>query len=192
MQPSHGIIPVAMPSTPPRFVAVLLLAAIALTSCGIAETKLQPDPTVEYLPCSGMDLDAADRVDPLTILTGLAPDVAETQWGGLWTVGEERHIGLTDVGAIDWQLACPGVSDSGLVVHEVPFPLRDLETWSGTVEGRVTAMGDAESMSQQIVVQNGQYVIEIRADRVEDASSLTEAIPLAAWVYGGQVASGSG
>jgi hypothetical protein len=168
------------------------LLALALVGCGIAETKLPPDPTVEYLPCSGMDLKAADRVDPLTVLARLAPDVGETLWGGTWTIGEEWHIGLTDVGAIDWQLVCPEISDPGLVVHEAPFPLGDLETWSGTIEGRITASGDPGSMSRQIAVQGGQYVIEIRADNVEDASSLTEGIPLDAWVYGGQVASGSG
>jgi len=179
-----------MPATPLR-IAILLVGGVGLVACGIAETKLPPDPTVEYLPCSGVTLQPSGRVDPLIALD-LSPELEKTLWGGVWTVGEEWHIGITDVGAVDWQAACPEVGDSGLVVHEVPFPLGDLETWSETVDGQIAALGDPGSASQQMVVQSGQYLIEIRAGSVEVASALTESIPLEAWVYGGQVPSGSG
>jgi hypothetical protein len=46
-------------------------------------------------------------------------------------------------------------------------------------------------MSHETLVVGGQYVIEVRADSVEQAGDLTEGIPLDAWTYGGPVSSGS-
>jgi hypothetical protein len=166
-----------------------LLVALVTAGCGIAETKLPPEPTVEYLPCTGMEL-AGPRSDPLPILGELVTDVDEV-WGGQWTVGEELHLGLTDVGTADWQLACPAIGDPELVVHEVPHPLGDLETWSRAVVGRIPP-GDAGTVSQEIIVFNGQYVIEIRAETAEDALALTESVPPDAWAYGGRVSSANG
>ncbi|MGH8915202.1 MAG: hypothetical protein ACRDZM_11895, partial [Acidimicrobiia bacterium] len=90
---------------------IFLWAVAAVVACGIAETKLPPEPTVEYLPCSGTEMGEAERVDPLTVLREVAPDLESELWGGSWTVGDESHIGLTDVGMIDWQIACPGIGD---------------------------------------------------------------------------------
>lgn len=180
-----------MRATRSRLPAVLLLGGLTLFACGIAETKLPPDPTVEYLPCFGMDLDPAQRVDPLAVLVGLTPDLEESFWGGTWKVGDESHIGLTDVGAVDWQTACPQLDDPGLVVHEVPFALGALETWSREVEETIDTTGDPGSMFQEIIVISGQYVIEIRAESVEEAAVLAEGIPIEAWAYGGPVSLGS-
>jgi hypothetical protein len=174
----------------PRLLAFLLLGA-TLSGCGIAETKLPPEPTVEYLPCSGMDLDASQRVDPLSVLVGLSPDLEQRLWGGLWTEGDELHVGITDVGEIDWQVACPEIDDPGLVVHEVPFVLGDLQRWSQEVDESIETLSDPDSMSHEMLVVGGQYVIEVRADSVEQAGDLTEGIPLDAWTYGGPVSSGS-
>ena len=162
------------------------LAFVALAACGIAETKLPPEPTVEYLPCSAIDMSGGGSADPFTVLLTQVPDL-ESLWGGTWRAGDEPHIGLTDVGVIDWQAACPQIGDADLVVHEVPFPLADLMIWSELVANRV-ADGAASS---ELVVNAGQYVIEIRASTVEDAALLAGDVPLDAWAYGGPASSGS-
>ncbi|MGH8916592.1 MAG: hypothetical protein ACRDZM_19015, partial [Acidimicrobiia bacterium] len=112
-------------------------------------------------------------------------------WGGSWTVGDESHIGLTDVGMIDWQIACPGIGDPDLVVHEVPFTLIDLEAWGSTIADRIAASADPGSFSERLTVDAGQHAIEIRAVTVEDAAGVAEGVPLDAWTYGGPVSSGS-
>jgi len=164
---------------------------LALAACGIAETKLPPEPTVEYLPCTNMIPDAEDGEEPLAVLVGIEPGTEQTNWGGAWMEGDVAHIGLTDVGVIDWEVACPRIGDPALVVHEVPFTLGDLETWSGVVEDWMGATIDSGGISQELVVDAGQWVIEIRADTVEIAASVAEGIPLEAWTYGGPD-SGSG
>ena len=164
---------------------------IALAACGIAETKLPPEPTVEYLPCTNMILDAEGGEEPLAVLVGIEPDIEQTNWGGAWMEGEVAHIGLTDVGVIDWEVACPRIGDPALVVHEVPFTLEDLEMWAGVVRDRIGATIDTGGISQEMVVDAGQWVIEIRADTVEIAASVAEDVPLEAWTYRGPV-SGNG
>jgi hypothetical protein len=182
---------VGMPSPPSRIVVLLILAGTALGACGIAETKLPPDPTVEYLPCTGMDLDVTTGHDPATLIRDSLHEMNEDYWGGSWTVGSEWHVGLTDVGVVDWQAVCPRMNDPSLVIHEVPFVLDDLELWAARVEEKV-AGPSGEGGSANLVVLAGQYVVEVRAESVEEASALTEGIPLDAWVYGGPVSSGSG
>jgi len=164
---------------------------IALAACGIAETKLPPEPTVEYLPCTNMPLDAEGGEVPLAVLVGIVPDIEQTHWGGDWMEGDVAHIGLTDVGVIDWEVACPRIGDAALVVHEVTFTLGDLEMWAGVVEDRIGATTDSGGISQETVVDAGQWVIEIRADTVEIAASVAEDVPLEAWTYRGPV-SGNG
>jgi len=168
----------------PGSIAGLTWAVVALAGCGIAETKLPPEPTVKYLPCSGLDLSGAGQDGPLRVLHSLVPEL-ESSWGGSWTVGDELHIGLTEVGAVDWEAACARIGESELVVHEVPFPLADLEMWSDLIDGRIAAGDLAEAGSQELVVIAGQYVIEIRAETVEDAALVTGDVPLDAWAYGG-------
>jgi hypothetical protein len=172
----------------PGSVAGLTWMVVALAGCGIAETKLPPEPTVEYLPCSGMNLSRADRDDPLTVLQSQVPDL-ESSWGGSWTVGEELHIALTDVGAVDWEAACARIGESELVVHEVPFPLTDLETWADDIDDRIAAGDLTGTGSQELVIIAGQYVIEIRAGTVEDAALIAGDVPLDAWAYGGSPSS---
>jgi len=169
----------------------LACAVVALAACGIAETKLPPEPTVEYLPCSAIDLSGAEPAEPFTVLLDLIPEL-ESSWGGAWQAGDDPHIGLTDVGAIDWQAACPQIGDPALVVHEVPFPLADLMIWSELVADRVNDGESPGAASSELVVNAGQYVIEIRADTVEDAALLAGDVPLDAWAYGGPASSESG
>lgn len=168
-----------------------IMLLLALAACGIAETKLPPEPTVEYIPCTGMGLDSGGGEEPLTVLVGIEPDIDQTHWGGAWMEGEVFHIGLTDVGVIDWEVACPRIGDPSLVVHEVPFTLGDLEMWSGIVGDRIGATIESGGISREMVVDAGQWVIVIRADTVEIAASVAEDVPLDAWAYGGPV-SGSG
>ncbi len=175
-----------------RIPVVLITASLTIAACAIAETKLPPDPTVEYLPCLGMDLDPAQRVDPLPVLLQENAELEDDLWGGFWEVGAEWHIGLTDVGAVDWQMVCPRVQDPEIVVHEVPFPLAGLEAWSRQIDEAITASDDPGSVSQGLVVISGQYAIEIRAPSVESASGVAEGVPLEAWAYGGPVSLGSG
>jgi hypothetical protein len=164
---------------------------VALAACGIAETKLPPEPTVEYQPCSAIELSGSVPAEPFTVLLTLMPDL-ETLWGGSWQIGDEAHIGLTDVGAIDWQTACPEIGDSDLVVHEVPFPLADLLAWADLVAGRIANGANPGAASHELVVNAGQYVVEIRAETVEDAALLAGDVPLDAWAYGGPPSSGNG
>jgi hypothetical protein len=168
----------------PGSIAGLTWVVVALAGCGIAETKLPPEPTVEYLPCSGMDLSDAGQDEPFTVLRSLVPDL-ESSWGGSWTAGEELHIAVTDVGTVDWQAGCARIGESELVVHEVPFPLTDLETWAEGIADRIAAGDLTGAGSQELVVIAGQYVIEIRARTVEDAALVAGDVPLDAWVYGG-------
>ncbi|MGH8952896.1 MAG: hypothetical protein ACRDX9_15950 [Acidimicrobiia bacterium] len=168
-----------------------IVLLLALTACGIAETKLPPEPTVEYLPCTTMTLEAEGGEEPFTVLIGIDPDIEQNHWGGGWMEGEVAHIGLTDVGVIDWEVACPRIGDQDLVVHEVPFTFGDLEMWAGIVRDRIGATIDSGGISQELVVDAGQWVIEIRADTVEIAASVAEDVPLDAWTYRGPV-SGSG
>lgn len=160
-----------------------LALLVTVTGCLFTETKLPPEPTVEYLPCSGMALDSSARIDAFTVLDAMTAGIDEI-WGGAWTEGAEWHVGLTDVGVIDWELACPRISDADLVVHEIPYPLGQLEAWAEGVESRIVAAAEP-GVSQEIVVSAGQYVIEIRADTVEEAFDLAPDIPLEAWQYGG-------
>jgi hypothetical protein len=171
--------------------AGLAWAIVTLAACGIAETKLPPEPTVEYLPCTGMDLGEAESGEPFTVLLTLVPDL-ESLWGGSWTIGEGLHIGLTDVGAIDWQVACPEIGDSDLVVHEVPFLLTDLTMWADAIADRIAMRDDPAAAAQELVINAGQYVVEIRAGTVEDAALLAGDVPLDVWAYGGPLSSGSG
>jgi hypothetical protein len=164
---------------------------VLLVACGIAETKLPPEPTVEYLPCSAMDRSGGDPAEPYMVLASLVPDL-ESLWGGAWQVGDEPHIGLTDVGVIDWQAACPEMGDPDVVVHEVPFPLADLTTWSELIAERIADGESPAAASRELVVNAGQYVIEIRAGTVEEAALLAGDVPLDAWAYGGPASSGSG
>lgn len=166
------------------------LVALMVAACGIAETKLPPEPTVEYLPCTGLGLEGIARADSPDDLLGVAPEL-ESLWGGSWLIGDSTHIGLTDVGAVDWEEACSRIGDADLVVHEVPFLLSDLAGWAETVADRIARSGDPGSASRELVVDAGQYVIEIRAETVEDAALLAEGVPLEAWTYGGPPPSGS-
>ena len=170
--------------------APAVLIALIVAACGIAETKLPPEPTVEYLPCSGMGLEETEGLEPPDDLRRVAPEL-ESTWGGSWLIGERTHIGLTDVGAVDWEAACARIGDAELVVHEVPFLLSDLVGWADTVADRIAGSGDPESVSRELVVDAGQYVIEIRAETVEEAALLAEGVPLEAWSYGGPPSSGS-
>ena len=164
--------------------------ALVVAACGIAETKLPPEPTVEYLPCTGLGLEGEDRAQPPDDLRRLAPEM-EPLWGGSWLIGEQTHIGLTEVGAVDWETACSRIGDTDLVVHEVPFLLSDLVGWADSVADRIAASREPESASRELVVDAGQYVIEIRAETVEEAAVLAEGAPLEAWSYGGPPSSGS-
>ena len=170
--------------------ATAALIALIVAACGIAETKLPPQPTVEYLPCSGLGLEGSDRADPPEDLRSIAPEL-DSIWGGSWLIGERTHIGLTDVGAVDWQAVCSQIGDTDLVVHEVPFLLSDLAGWADTVADRIAGSRDPESVSRELLVDAGQFVIEIRAETVEEAALLAEGIPLEAWSYGGPPSSGS-
>jgi hypothetical protein len=167
-----------------------ILIALIVAACGIAETKLPPEPTVEYLPCSGLGLEGTDRAEFPDDLRSVAPEL-ESIWGGSWLIGERTHIGLTDVGAVDWETACAQIGHTDLVVHEVPFLLSDLVGWADTVAERIAGSRDPESASRELVVDAGQYVIEIRAETVEEAALLAERVPLEAWSYGGPPSSGS-
>jgi hypothetical protein len=167
-----------------------ILIALIVAACGIAETKLPPEPTVEYLPCSGLGLEGTDRAEFPDDLRSVAPEL-ESIWGGSWLIGERTHIGLTDVGAVDWETACAQIGHTDLVVHEVPFLLSDLVGWADTVADRIAGSSDPESASRELVVDAGQYVIEIRAETVEEAALLAERVPLEAWSYGGPPSSGS-
>jgi hypothetical protein len=169
----------------------LAWAVFALGACGIAETKLPPEPTVEYLPCSAIDLSGSVPAEPFPVLLTLLPDL-EAVWGGSWQIGDETHIGLTDVGAIEWQSACLEIKDTDLVVHEVPFPLAELSAWADLVAGRIAAGAVAGAASHEVVVNAGQYVVEIRAETVEDAAVVAGDVPLDAWTYGGPPSSGNG
>ena len=166
------------------------LVALMVAACGIAETKLPPEPTVEYLPCTGLGPEATGRSDSPEDLLGVAPEL-EPLWGGSWLIGDNTHIGLTDVGAVDWETACSRIGDTDLVVHEVPFPLSDLAVWAETVADRIARSPNPDSASRELVVDAGQYVIEIRAETVEEAALLAEGVPLEAWTYGGPPPSGS-
>jgi hypothetical protein len=166
------------------------LIALIVAACGIAETKLPPEPTVEYHPCSGLGLEGTGRAEPPDDLRRVAPDL-ESLWGGSWQIGEATHVGLTDVGAVDWQVACSQIDDPDLVVHEVPFLLSDLAGWADTVADRIAGSSDPGSASGELVLDAGQYVVEIRADTVEEAALLADGVPLEAWSYGGPPSSGS-
>ena len=159
-------------STPTvRFPWFLLIGLLA-TAC-IADTKLPPEPTIEYLPCSSMEL-AGPRTEPSSALK------TSLLWGGSWTEGEELHIGVTDPGVVDWDETCQTIGDPLLVVHEVPHTLDELEGWSD----RITAqMNEAGSVTLTVV--NGQYVLEVQARNLADAADATRDVPLTAWVYGG-------
>ena len=170
--------------------APAVLIALIVAACGIAETKLPPEPTVEYLPCSGLGLEGTEPAEFPDDLRRVAPEI-ESLWGGSWLVGERTHVGLTDVGAVDWEDACARIGDIGLVVHEVPFLLSDLVGWADTVADRIAGSRDPESASGELVVDAGQYVIEIRAETVEEAALLAEGVPLEAWSYGGPPSSGT-
>jgi hypothetical protein len=132
-------------------------------------------------------MSGAGSAEPFTVLLTQIPDM-ESLWGGAWQAGDEPHIGLTDVGVIDWQAACPQIGDPDLVVHEVPFPLSDLMTWSELIADRVA---DGGAASSGLMVNAGQYVVEIRANTVEAAALLAGDVPLDAWAYGGPASSGS-
>ena len=68
-------------STPTvRFPWILLIGLLA-TAC-IADTKLPPEPTIQYLPCSSMEL-AGPRTEPAPVFD------TSTLWGGYWTIGDE-------------------------------------------------------------------------------------------------------
>jgi hypothetical protein len=166
-----------------------MLIALIVAACGIAETKLPPQPTVEYLPCSGLGLEGSDRADSPADLRSIAP--LDSIWGGSWLIGEHTHIGLTDVGAVDWQAVCSQIGDTDLVVHEVPFLLSDLAGWADTVADRIAGSPDPESATRELVVDAGQFVVEIRAVTVEEAALLADGLPLEAWSYGGPPSSGS-
>ncbi len=159
-------------STPTvRFPWILLIGLLA-TAC-IADTKLPPEPTIQYLPCSSMEL-AGPRTEPGPVFD------TSTLWGGYWTIGDEWHIGIIDPGAVDWDETCQTIGDPLLVVHEVPHTLDELEGWSD----RITAQMN-ESSSVTLTVVNGQYVLEVRARNLADAADATQDVPLTAWVYGG-------
>jgi hypothetical protein len=170
--------------------APAVLIALIVAACGIAETKLPPAPTVEYLPCSGLALEGTDRAEPLDDLRSVAPEL-ESIWGGSWLIGQRTHIGLTDVGAVDWEAACSRIGDTDLVVHEVPYLLSDLVGWADSIADRIAGSREPESASGELVVDAGQYVIEIRAKTVDEAALLAEGVPLEAWSYGGPPSSGS-
>jgi hypothetical protein len=161
----------ALRSIPPT------LALILLASCSIADTKLPPKPTVEYLPCTGMGLSGETRIDPEQAL-----DIDTANWGGWWTEGDEWHVGLVDVGTVDWQQACPAVGDPNLVVHEVPHSFSDLEQWQRLLTERSTA-----EQQSSVSVDAGQYVIEVHAPDLDTATEFSRDIPLDAWAYQGPV-----
>ena len=101
-------------------------------------------------------------------------------WGGYWTVGDEWHIGLTDPGEVDWDGTCQMIRDPLLVVHDVPHSLTELEIWDNLIATRMD-----ETASVGLTIVNGQYVLEVQAQRIEDAADATRGIPLTAWIYGG-------
>jgi hypothetical protein len=163
-------------SRPLRSTLTLVLV-FALGACAIAETKLPPEPTVEYLPCTAMEPSADTRVAPEQIL---ADDTSN--WGGFWTVGDEWHIGLVDVSPIDWQATCPQIGEPDLVVHEVPHSLAELEGWVADLEATAT-----DQQSATLDVEAGQYAIEIHAPDLDDAAEFASETPLDAWSYEGPV-----
>jgi hypothetical protein len=152
---------------------------LALGGCAIAETKLPPEPTVEYLPCTSMEPSSGARVAPGQVL-----DDDSGNWGGFWTVGDDWHIGLVDVSPIDWQVVCPQIGDPDLVVHEVPHSMTELEGWVTDLEA---SAGDEETAT--LDVEAGQYAIEVHAPDLDDAAEFASDIPLDAWSYEGPVSS---
>lgn len=124
-----------------------------------------------------MDL-AGDRVHPEEVL-GDNP-----LWAGFWNTGEEWHIGITDPGGVEWDIVCFDIADPDLAVHEAPHTLSDLTGWLETLEDRFSAQPDSGSFAAELIVVNGQYVIEIAAPGLPEATRLTTSIPFDAWVYG--------
>lgn len=166
----------------------LVLGLLFVTSCDVGGTKIPPDPTVEYLPCTGISVPEGEPVDPALVLSsvpaGAGGDdvVFDENWGGEWRVGTEWHVALVDVGVVDWEAVCPQVRNPDLVVHEVPHSYNDLREWQTMLSTRVGA-GTAAAL----VIDAGQYVIQVLAPDLDTALSLTEDIPPDAWEYGGRV-----
>jgi len=159
-------------STPTvRFPWFLLIGLLA-TAC-IADTKLPPEPTVEYLPCSTMELAGPRTERPPALMTS-------TLFGGSWTEGEEFHIGITDPGEIDWSEMCEKIGDPLVVIHEVPHSMIELLEWSHQVEAQID-----EASAVGLTIINGQYVVNVLTPELADAAGVTQGIPLTAWVYGG-------
>ena len=166
--------------SPTRVAGFAVFLALFLGAC-IADTKFPPDATTEFFPCITRDL-PDERVHPETVLGD------DPMWAGWWTTGEDQwHIGITDPGAVEWSEVCPEISDPDLVVHEAPHPLSDLEEWLATLEQRFADEPDPGSFAAVFMIVNGQYVIEIEAPDLNEASRLTESIPFDAWIYGGPV-----
>jgi hypothetical protein len=178
-----------------RFLATtLVLELLVVSACDLTSvSKSPPDPTIEYLPCAGMGLDASRRVDPGLILGGDSADVEGgdlvygQNWGGGWQEGTEWHVALVDVGVVDWETVCPQISDPDLVVHEVPHSYNDLAGWQRSLSEKETA-----DTTSGLYVDAGQYMIQVLAPDLESAFAFTEGIPEDAWEYGGKVVSGSG
>lgn len=187
---SHGIILLQLR----RFLSTaLVLGLLVVTSCDFTgETKIPPDPTVEYLPCTGMSLPDDEPADPAQVLSGLPAGAAgddlafDDNWGGEWQVGTEWHVALVDVGVVDWEAVCPQIRDPNLVVHEVPHSYNDLLEWEAALSAGATTDTTAD-----LVIDAGQFVIEVRAPDLDTANTYTEGIPTDAWKYGGTV-SGNG
>jgi hypothetical protein len=177
-----------------RFLSMaLVLGMLLVTSCDFAEeSKIPPDPTVEYLPCTGLGLPEDEPVDPAQVLSGVSAGavgddiVFDDNWGGEWQVGTEWHVALVDVGVVDWEAVCPQIQNPELVVHEVPHSYNDLLEWQAALSARATTDTVAA-----LVIDAGQFVIAVHAPDLEAASAFTEGIPPDAWEYGGTV-SGSG
>ncbi|MGC2239279.1 MAG: hypothetical protein WA726_00410 [Acidimicrobiia bacterium] len=173
--------------------ALTLTILLTASACDLTSvSKNPPDPTVEYLPCTGMGLDRSEAIDPALILGGDPADVEGghlvygQNWGGEWRVGSEWHVALVDVGLVDWETVCPQIMNPDLVVHEVPHSLNDLQGWQ-----RALSEKEAADTTSGLGIDAGQYVIQVLAPDLEKAFDFTEGIPLDAWKYGGTV-SGNG
>jgi hypothetical protein len=161
-----------------RLIAVLAMT-ILVAGC-IADAKLPPDPTVEYLPCSGMSL-SEERTDPSHVLTDVSI------WAGFWTEGDQWHVGVTDAGGVNWAEVCPQIGDEDLTVHEAPFTMAELERWETEVSNRMSNEADSASLDVELAVVNGQWVLEMFAKDLSRATEMSIGVPFSAWIHGGQV-----